>query len=201
MTYTLVAIKQSGSFATHVLLRELGVDFDIQWVEIGGDEIMALNPLGQVPVLMMGNGQTLMEGASIFITLAEAHPETNLLPSAYPERSEVLRWFGYCNATLLPAFFPAYYPERYHPNPLEAEAVQLAAAERLRFLLGAAELQLKNKRWLTGDQFSIADIYLGMFGSWFDDLNVDIAAEFPNYAAMLARYEARPSVVTARALE
>jgi len=201
MAYTLVAIKQSGSFATHVLLRELGVDFNIQWVDIGSDEIKAINPLGQVPVLLMANGQTLMEGVSIFITLTEMHPKFNLLPSTYPERSEVLRWFGYCNATLLPAFFPPYYPERYHPNPMEAEAIQLAAAERLRFLLRPAELQLKNKHWLTGDQFSIADIYLGMFGSWFKDLNVASEKEFPHYFEILSGYEARPSVVAARSLE
>ena len=52
----------------HIVLREAGIDADLEQVDLktkktkSGTDYTTVNPKGQVPTLMLDNGQTLTEG-------------------------------------------------------------------------------------------------------------------------------------------
>ena len=48
------------------------------------DELLPINPTGQIPTLVLPDGSVLTESAAILIHLADAHPDSGLLPAAAP---------------------------------------------------------------------------------------------------------------------
>jgi len=71
---------------------------------------------------------------------------------------------------------------------------------RLQEALASIESALQGRNWLVGDDFSIADAYLGVFAGWVKALG----ARFAGFSALHdfgQRYERRPSVQRARARE
>ena len=199
--YQLFASVGGGSFPVHVILRELEVPFELRLITYGNEEIKAANPLGQVPTLKLPNGDFLFESSAILITSAETHPSANLLPPVTScERREVLRWLGFCNSNLHPAFLPYYYPQRYHPAVSEIEAVQQAAIVRIRLLLTVVNQHLAGRTWLTDSGFTIADAYMGLFGEWIEDQDIR-EDEFPHFTAFIERFRSRASVQAAKNAE
>src|SRR5512147_1867091 len=55
------------------------------------DDLLKLNPLGQVPTLVLGDGTAISESAAILIHLGLAHPESGLLPRDEAARARALR--------------------------------------------------------------------------------------------------------------
>src|SRR5699024_3938017 len=86
--------------ATHIVLKWTGQPCELIAVsrkEIKEPEFLALNPLGAVPVLKDGDF-VLTQSSAILEYLAEAHPDSGLLPTEPRERANVRRWLAFCNA-------------------------------------------------------------------------------------------------------
>src|SRR5687768_1507260 len=76
------------SLSPHIVLRELGLDFTLEKVDLAakttasGADFQAINPKGYVPVLSLPEGEVLTEGAAIVQFLADRHPQGGLAPPA-----------------------------------------------------------------------------------------------------------------------
>lgn len=84
----------ANSYKARLMLSMLGQPFQLQEVDLlsGGNktpDYLALNPAGQVPLLVLPDGRTLPESGAILHYLAEGTP---LLPAERFARAEVLRW-------------------------------------------------------------------------------------------------------------
>src|SRR5439155_24123540 len=94
--YTLYGKKGSGSASTEIALQLIGAPYQIvetaSW-EPNDDfaELLKLNPLGQIPTLVLEDGSVMSESAAILIHLADAHPQSGLLPGAPSQRAQLLR--------------------------------------------------------------------------------------------------------------
>ncbi|HRI17821.1 MAG TPA: glutathione S-transferase N-terminal domain-containing protein, partial [Burkholderiaceae bacterium] len=86
----------SGSAAIEMALRVARVRYRVvrasTW-ERGSamDELLRVNPLGQIPTLVEPDGTVVSESAAILIHLGLAHPRARLLPSAADARARALR--------------------------------------------------------------------------------------------------------------
>ncbi|KPX16754.1 Uncharacterized protein ALO71_00817 [Pseudomonas amygdali pv. dendropanacis] len=99
--YTLFGTEGSGSAAIEIALWRCSVPFTLfracAWEEGPGKEALRrVNPLLQVPTLVLADGTVLTESAAILIHLGLEHPESGLLPSkpaqqACPARSSPAR--------------------------------------------------------------------------------------------------------------
>lgn len=63
--------------STHLLLEELGIDYDVTWFKVHKPEefpakFLELNPNARVPVLLTPNGP-VYESAAIMMVLCETH--------------------------------------------------------------------------------------------------------------------------------
>ncbi len=181
------------SMATHIVLREAGFKFDLEKVDLrakktaGGDDYNQVNPKGYVPAIRLDDGQVLTEGAAIMQYLADQKPESGLAPKAGSlERYRLMEWLNFIATEIHKTFAPLWNPK----TPEETKENQRnLLARRFDFL----DSQLKGRRFLTGDNFSVADAYLFTVLNWTNTMKFDLG-RWPAIKDYMARVAARPKV-------
>lgn len=188
------------SLASHIVLRETGLPFDLKRTDIktkkveDGSDFFSVNPKGAVPALKLDDGQVLTEVPVVLQYIADKKPESRLVPAAGTmERYRVLEWLNYITSELHKTFTPLFVPAAGDEVKAYARA---NIDKRFDWLNG----QLAGKTFLTGDTFTIADAYLFVVINWSNFVGIDVA-KWPNLQAFQARVAARPKVQEALAAE
>ena len=86
----------------------------------GLDELKRVNPIAQIPTLVLDDGSILTESAAILIHLGLAHPESGLLASDPARRAQQIRGLVYIGANCYAGIGILDYPERWYPDPDDA---------------------------------------------------------------------------------
>lgn len=148
----------------------------VELVEIGDvfrdagarDDLIRINPAGQVPALILPDGRMMTESAAITLYLADLAGRADLVPEpAAPERAYFLRWLIFIVAQIYPCFTFGDAPARYVSDPKAQEEMQqriFARAEQMWRALGAAAAP--DGPWFLGDRLSALDLYLGVMTYW-----------------------------------
>lgn len=181
------------SLAPHILLRELGLDFDLEKVDLrthqtaDGTDFHTINPKGYVPALRLADGQLLTEVAVILLYLADQAPDRQLAPPpASLERYRTLEQLNYIATEVHKGFSPLFSPQ--FPDDLKA-----FMRERLLHRLEPFDKLLATRPYLSGDHFDVTDAYLVTLLNWARWTQLDLS-ELPNLVAYKDRLLARPSV-------
>ena len=154
-------------------LRELDVAY--QRIDAGmafgrnsEPEYLAMNPNGRVPTLVEGDF-VLWESNSIMRYLARVHGKaSSLYPEAPKTRAGVDRWLDWTLSTLQPVDRPVFWALVRTPvEKRDMVAIQKDAdAEAVQWRI--VDAQLATRRFIEGDDFTIADIALGAYARrWF----------------------------------
>jgi GST-like protein len=130
------------------------------------DRLAPLNPLTQVPTLVLPGGRVMTESAAITLHLADLVGRDDLVPGpAAAERADFLRWLVFLVANVYPTFTYGDLPERF----VKAEgagpgfrAELDAYAQRLWAMAEAAA----GAPWFLGERFSALDVYLAVMTHW-----------------------------------
>ncbi len=81
------------------------------------DRLLALNPLGQVPTLVLPNDEVMTESAAIILLLHDRAPHAELAPpGGSPLLPRFLRWLLFINAEIYPTCTYADHPQRWQPQ-------------------------------------------------------------------------------------
>ena len=167
--FTLLALEGWGSTIVEAALAMAGVDYGIEAVDPRGkgrDRLLALNPLGQLPTLILPDGRVMTESAAIVLHLSELNPEADLAPPAGdPTRPDFLRWLVFLVAAIYPTFAVGDVPQRWIAGESNQKALTKGAIEqRCRNWLMVE--QAAKAPWFLGERFSALDIYLGAMTRW-----------------------------------
>jgi GST-like protein len=143
-----------------IMLEELELVYELRHVAVFSGEqftpqFLALNPLGKVPVLIDPLlPRPLAESGAILFWLAER--SGRLLPAGGPARYEIMQWLMVQMSTIGPMLGQLNH-FRLLPKDSEpyAHGRYFALARRLYGLLNE---RLREREWLAGDAYSIADI-------------------------------------------
>jgi glutathione S-transferase len=181
------------SLAPHIVLRELGLSFDAEPVDlkthrlVDGTDFYTINPKGYVPVLQLDDGQTLTEIAAILQYLGDRAPEAGLIPAAGSmQRYRVIEWLTFISSELHKSFSPLW-------NPAMPEAGKQLFRDKLAQRFAFLDRHLADKRYLMGEQYSVADAYAYTILSWKDALKLDIS-NWKHLEAYVRRVAARNRV-------
>ena len=191
----------SGSGAVEAIVRLTGIDCEIvdldRWPEGRPPaELAAVNPLGEVPSLVLDDGSVMTESAAICVYLSDRHPSAGLSPAiADPRRADFLRWMFYLSANVYMTELQAYYPHRYADDATGVEAVRRIAASRKTFQWSVFSGALGEKPYALGEALSAVDIYAAMLVSWVDDLDA-FGARFPNLRGLYDRVNRSPAIAS-----
>jgi glutathione S-transferase len=195
--YKLYGRPASGSFAVQAVLEEIGVPYERLWV--GRDtadvlEFRATNPTGKVPALVLPDGTVMFESAAMLIHLAQAHPRCALAPQSGTSRhAQLLQWMVYLSANVYEAALRMYYPARYSARgEPDAGAIREQGSADFCAYLGLIVQGLDP--YVLGAEYSIADVYLYMLGSWYPGEKAQLYARLPNLEPHAKLLAARPAI-------
>ncbi len=191
--YRLYWRYDSGAYAPNALLELAGAPFerihvDSRTGETRRPDYLRLNPLAQIPTLILPDGTVMTESAAMLLHLTEAFPQTGLAPApGSPERPAFLRWLMFLATAVYPAVLRDAYPARATADAAGAPAVRdQARADKARLWAIYAEA-LDGRPWMVGDRMSALDIYAAMLAGWWADLG-----SLPPLAALVDRVRADP---------
>ncbi|WP_028966205.1 glutathione S-transferase family protein [Sphingomonas phyllosphaerae] len=190
-----------GSAIVEAMLAMVGEPYD--YIDVDGfdrpgaaqDRLAAINPLQQVPTLVLDDGEVLTETAAIALWLADRH--AGLAPaSGTAGHRHFLRLLIWIVANVYPTFTYGDYPARWAPSAAdELVAATNAYRERLYRWL---EAQVVGP-YLLGEQPSALDCYAAVMidwrprRAWFAENTPRLFA-----AARLMRRDSRLATVMAR---
>jgi glutathione S-transferase len=191
----------NASLAPHMVLRELGLPFELRLVDRDAGEhkqpaYLALNPNGLIPVLVDGS-LVLYESAAICLHLADTHPEAGLMPPlGTAERAHAYKWLVWLTNTLQPTLFRYFYPERLIAEEAVATRLKLDAEHRAVELFAQVDRELEKHggEWFLGERYTVVDPFLFMLCRWSRNFSSKPARAFPRIAPYLERVWARPAV-------
>ncbi|MCA1854488.1 glutathione transferase GstA [Massilia oculi] len=188
------------SLAPHIVLREAGLAFTLDKVDIatrrtaGGADFLAVSPNGYVPALEIEAGLVLTEGPAIMQLLADKAPGAHLAPAnGTLERYQLQSWLNFITSEIHKGFSPLFKPVM----PQEAKTLFV---EQLGQRFDVVERRLAQGDYLMGERFTIADAYLFVTTNWAGYLGISLE-RWPAINAFRDRVAARPAVQAAMAAE
>ncbi len=203
MTLKLYFAPGACSFVPHSLLEASGAAFEPSLVLLHKGEHLtpqykAINPRGQVPVLVDGD-QVITQIVAIVDHLAARFPEHRFLPAPGIARTRVLETFAWLNNTVHPTFTHVFMPQRFTDN--EAIHDDLRRFNREKFRGQLAELEVIAGRaapFIAGADFGPLDAYTLTVTRWAGLAGID-PTSFATLWSFVQRVAAHPPV--ARVIE
>lgn len=188
------------SLGPHIALREAALSFEAVKVDLrshktgAGADFYAINPKGYVPALELDGGGLLTECAAILQYVADQKPAAKLAPAAGTiDRYRLQEWLNFIGTELHKSFSPLF-------NPATPEAFRETTRERLEKRFAYVEQRLAGRKFLLGDDFTVADAYLYTVLNWSKGVGID-RAKWPALEAYFTRVGERPAVQAAREAE
>ncbi|WP_180682903.1 glutathione S-transferase family protein [Tepidicella baoligensis] len=187
------------SFVPHSLLELAGVPFEPVMVKLHKGEhrtpeYLAMNPRGQVPVLVDG-ADVITQIVAIVLHLDQRLPEAGLLPQAGLERTRVIETFVWMNNTVHPMFTHVFMPQKFTDDAAAQAAVKAHCVRLYRELLGEIEAMVAKKAtpWLTGANPGVLDAYALTLLRWGGFAGID-PTSLPHTWALAQAFAALPAV-------
>ena len=177
------------------VLEEVGVPYDLVRLEPGpggtrSPEHLERHPLGHVPVLE-DRGQYIFESGAICLHLADLFPEKRLLPPlGTVDRAHAYQWVLFAMAEMEPPLI-ALSAEARKPDAERSAAVMSEARERFRKTALILEAVLRDRKYLVGDAFGVADVMVGATLAWARAMRLVDA--LPSLEGYLLRLRERPA--------
>jgi glutathione S-transferase len=185
----------------NIFLAEKGIavpteQVDLLKLEQKGEPFSALNPVQQVPALVLDDGFVLAETIAICRYFEELHPEPPLFGTDAFGRALVEMWQRRIEFGLLGPVAAVF--RHLHPAMAQMEVPQVPAwgeanRERVNRFLAVLDTELEGQEFICGESFTIADI-TGLVGlDFMKPAKLTVAEEFRHVLRWHARLSERPS--------
>ena len=194
--YTLYGARGGTCLRVAIALEELKLPYrvvgvDLERSEQQSPEFLALNPFGQVPVLIdrssPGAPHVLAQSSAILLHLASLRPG-RLIPSDAARRAMTMERFFFFLVDVIAVSHQAFWLKSKGGDAAAIEALDQRAITALRH----AERFDPASRFIAGDSFTIADI-AGLTIARYYEHAIDWAA-LPGLRDWLTRVTSRPAV-------
>ncbi|WPE22391.1 glutathione binding-like protein [Shinella zoogloeoides] len=202
----LYSLPTPNGVKVSIALEELGLAYEPHRIDFGGNEqkspeFVSLNPNGRIPAIIDPDGPGgkpigLFESGAILVYLAEKTGK--LIPADPAARYEMLCWVMFQMGGIGPMFgqfghFHKFAAEKVANNSYPVERYR----DESKRLLSVLEERLKDRQWIMGDEYTIADIatfpWVRGADVFYGGREVLDYAGFPAVMAWLERCLARPA--------
>jgi glutathione S-transferase len=183
---------QSRAAIVHWMLEEAGADYKIRHIDFQkGDhkkpEFLALNPMGKIPTVVVGD-TVVTEAPAIIAWLADTHPKAALAPPpASRERGTYYRWLFFGGSCIEPALVDEMFKR---PPPERKGALGWGSYDDV---IDTIEQALRPGPYLLGAKFSAADVYIGAELMWAGMFGAPRIKESSSISAYVERCTSRPA--------
>jgi len=205
----LYSLPTPNGVKVSVMLEECGLPYEAQLVSFdtqdqASAEFRSLNPYGKIPAILdpQGpNGQpfALFESGAILVYLADK--TGRFMPAQGAERYHVLQWLMFQMGGIGPMFGQLGFFHKFAGRDYEDKRPRERYVAEARRLLGVLDAQLATRRWMSGENYTIADMAIfpwvrnlvGFYGA----AELVGFKEYPHVARALEAFLARPAVTRA----
>lgn len=162
----LYATKGCGSAIVEMVFAIAGVKYERIEVDYDSDAgraiLRPLNPLAQVPTLVMPDGDVMTESAAIALYIDETVPTAQLAPPiGDPQRRDFLRWLTFIVAAIYPTFTYGDSPAKWGLDAKLKTATDAHREGLWRYLE-----TIVDGPWFLGARFSVLDLYIAAMSHW-----------------------------------
>ncbi len=198
--YTLFARAGWGSQIVEAQLAWYGLAYQLEEVDDlfvsapARERLSAINPLAQLPTLLLPDGGVMTESAAITLHLAEIAKSERLAPGlGDTPRPKFLRWLIFLVANIYPTFTYADDPSRFVADEGARKGFKDNVNRYGERLWGMVE-DAAEAPWFLGEAFSALDIYIAAMTHWRPG-RAWFADHAPKLTAITARTDALPALV------
>jgi glutathione S-transferase len=178
-----------------IVALEKHIELVLQEVVLGAPDspVKQHNPLGKIPVLILGDGDNLYDSRVIVEYLDFHTPVARLIPQDHNARISVRRWEaladGICDAAI------AAMMEGRRPPEQQSQANIDKQFGKVMLGLEVLNLDVYKKKWCVNETFSLADIAVGCMLGYVDyrHKNLNWQDNYPNLAKHYSLLVKRPS--------
>jgi GST-like protein len=168
--WKVIGCRGCGSAIAEAALLLAGVPYERDEVDYTKpsaerDRLFAVNPLGQVPTVIVPDGAVMTETAAIALHLDDLVPAAGLLPAANdPLRRDALRWLVYLVAAIYPTFTYGDDPAKWAGDAGGAALGESTHAHRQKCWKQVEAAAIGP--WFLGARWSFLDVYIGVMTRW-----------------------------------
>ena len=185
-----------------MFIQELGVELETVEVDLMAGENrqedhLTRNPSGQMPTLELDNGDFISEITVICDYLDELQGYTDLMGKTSEARAETRMWTRRIDLQIVEPLTNGFrfseghdfFKDRLRLIPQAADDLKTLAQERITWLDG----QIKDKQFICGDRFSLADIMFYCFLNFGTTVGQPLNEENKNVVNLYNKIHSRPS--------
>ena len=202
----LYSLNSPNGVKASIMLEETGLPYEPHLVDIGNGEshlpqFLALNPNGKIPAIIDPHGPggaplALFESGAILMYLAEKSGQ--FIPADPARRWETIQWVFFQMASIGPMFGQVGFFNKFAGKAYEDKRPLERYVNESKRLLGVLDGRLDGRRWLMGDDYTIADIatlgWVNNLITFYEARELVAFDSFAHVAAWLERGLARPAV-------
>ncbi|KAL8752224.1 MAG: hypothetical protein Q9184_005799 [Pyrenodesmia sp. 2 TL-2023] len=149
------------STAILAVAKAQGAEFDViihdKKNKESHEQLLRVNPLGQVPVFVAANGYVLTECIPIALYITSLSDTTTLLGSSRRDYYDILKWMSLANYDLLPAIGALILPligDRPQVRKNTEDCLKALYTD-----CRTLNNQLSKSKYLIGDNLTLADLF------------------------------------------
>jgi GST-like protein len=202
----LYSLPTPNGVKVSIMLEETGLPYEAHLVSFDSSdqkspEFLSLNPNGKIPAILdpqgpAGNPLALFESGAILLYLADKSGLYIARDAA--ARHQTMQWLMFQMSGVGPMFGQVGFFYKFAGKDFpDKRPLERYVAESKR-LLGVLDLRLRDRAWIMGDEYSIADIatfpwignLIGFYGAG-ELVGID---DYPQVLRVLQAFTARPAV-------
>ncbi|WP_423458470.1 glutathione S-transferase N-terminal domain-containing protein [Ottowia sp. VDI28] len=202
----LYSLPTPNGVKASIMLEETGLPYEVHRVDFGKNdqlspEFLSLNPNNKIPAILDPNGPdgkplALFESGAILVYLAGKTGQ--FLPAGTAARYETLQWLMFQMGGIGPMFGQLGFFNKFAGKDYEDKRPRDRYVAESARLLGVLDKHLAGRRWIMGDEYTIADIATfpwirNLVGFYEAGALVDFE-RFTEVRRVLAAFVARPAV-------
>jgi len=203
----LYSLPTPNGVKVSILLEELGLPYEAHLVSFSSNdqltpEFMALNPNNKIPAIIDPNGPDgqplpLFESGAILIYLAEK--TGRFMSKDLARRYETIQWVMFQMGGIGPMFGQLGFFNKFAGKDYEDKRPRDRYVAESKRLLGVLDQRLESRRWIMGDDYSIADIatfpWIRNLIGFYEAGDLVGIQDFPHVIRALEQFVARPAVI------
>jgi GST-like protein len=197
-SHLLLGSKGCGNAIVEAAFALAGVPLETEEVDYSPgsptrERLLSVNPLGQVPALILPDGRVLTESLAILHYLDDLEPGAALIPPPGDRtRAAFYRWSVFLVAAIYPTFTYGDDPAKWVANAEGAKELR-ESTDRHREALWMQVEAAAAEPWFLGERRSALDLYLAAMTRWRPGV-LWFAKRTPKLAAIAKRAAALDAV-------
>ncbi|KAJ54862.1 glutathione S-transferase [Actibacterium mucosum KCTC 23349] len=164
----LYSLATPNGVKVSIMLEEVGLPYEVHKISFAEKdqftpEFLEISPNNKIPAIIDpngpdGNAVSIFESAAILIYLAEKTGK--FLPTGAQTRQATMSWLMFQMGSEGPMFGQLGYFHKFAGSEIEDPRPKQRYIDEGKRILGVMDRQLADKEWITGADYTIADIAL-----------------------------------------